>query len=149
MVYVPRNSEWYVAEIIEEIRVEGDDRNVVHKNLVVIKAGSPDMAYLRALELGRESESSYQNPEGQTVKSQFRGLGYLDVVHGDLEDGTELLYISKVAVAEEEILKWVRPKEELELFNDAPEVVDQPDFSSKEVRDQAIRIVEQNLKPEG
>jgi len=32
MAYIPTDAQWYVAEIVEQITVEGDSRNVVHKN---------------------------------------------------------------------------------------------------------------------
>jgi hypothetical protein len=30
MGYIPANAKWYLAEIVEQIAVEGDPRNVVH-----------------------------------------------------------------------------------------------------------------------
>lgn len=47
MVHVPQDAKWYVAELIEEIAVEGDTRTIVHKNLVLIESGSPEEAFLR------------------------------------------------------------------------------------------------------
>ena len=73
MAYIPRNAQWYVAEIVEEIQVEGDDRNVVHCNLVLIDASSPEDAYTRAQELGKLGENTYNNPEGRVVVARFRG----------------------------------------------------------------------------
>jgi hypothetical protein len=92
MVYVPEGAGWYVAEIIEEITVGGDPRNVVHRNLVLIRADSPDEAYTKALEVGGQHEGSYTNPDGRLVSTSFRGLSHLDVVHDGLEHGAELMY---------------------------------------------------------
>ena len=36
MAYIPTDAKWYVAELIEQITIEGDSRSVVHKNLVLI-----------------------------------------------------------------------------------------------------------------
>jgi hypothetical protein len=142
MVYIPAGAEWYVAEIIEEISVEGDDRNVVHKNLVLIHADSPDAAYSRALQIGSDGNTSYRNPDDKNVISRFRGLGYLDVVHGGIEDGTELLYERKTSVAEEEILKWVKAKEQLPLFGESENEPAYPNYSSGGILSEAVELIE-------
>jgi hypothetical protein len=141
MGFVPPNAEWYVAEIIEEIFVADNDQNVVHKNLVLVHANSPEGAYARALEIGRDGESTYQNPKGEVVTSRFRGLGYLDVLHDGLEDGAELLYQRRTGISEEEITGWIRSKEELPLFQDRVQVAD-PDNSSKDIVDEANKLSE-------
>ncbi|MBZ5594227.1 MAG: DUF4288 domain-containing protein [Acidobacteriia bacterium] len=146
MVYIPQGAQWYIAEIIEEICIEDDNRNVVHKNLLLIHADSPEAAYARCLEIGSQSESSYLNPDGKNVTSHFRGVSYLNVIHDDLEDGAELLYERRISVGEEEILKWVRPKEELDLFRDRDDAIDCPNYSSKDVLNDAIRLIEQEPK---
>lgn len=142
MGFVPPGAEWYVAELIEEIRVEGDDRNVVHKNLILIHARSPEAAYARALQIGEAGESTYQNPDGATVKSNFRGLGYLDVIHDGLEDGAELLYQKKVSVREEELAQWVHSKEDLTLFQKPVPRIADPDYSSRDIVDGAKKLIE-------
>jgi hypothetical protein len=147
MVYIPLEAKWYIAEIVEEIRVEGDERNVVHKNLVLIRADSPDQAYQRSLEIGQRSESTFQNPDGKSVTSHFRGLSYLNVISEALEDGTELLYERKIAIGEDEIRKWVRQRGELELFEDRKDVIDLPNYSSKDVVDDAIKLVDRESEP--
>lgn len=142
MVYVPQGAEWYVAEVIEEITVEGDPRNVVHKNLILIRADSPDDAYAKAMKIGGQHESSYSNPEGKLVRATFRGLGYLDVVHDDLEHGAELLYERKTAVREAEIQKWVLSREQLPLFRASQPAPDYPDYGSKDILEEAKAIAE-------
>ena len=74
MAFIPSDAKWYVAELIEEIRVEGDARNVVHRNLVLVGADSPEEAYQRALDIGSEHEATYDNLEGKKVTIAFRGL---------------------------------------------------------------------------
>ena len=41
------------------------------------------------------SEQSYKNPDGKCVTFRFRGLRDLNVVHGELEHGTEIIYSRK------------------------------------------------------
>lgn len=40
MAYIPENAKWYLAAVVEEITVEGDERKVVHKNYVLIRGNS-------------------------------------------------------------------------------------------------------------
>ena len=41
MGHIPGNATWYIAELIMELAVDGDPKNVVHKNLVLIEAKQP------------------------------------------------------------------------------------------------------------
>ena len=116
MGYVPKDAEWYLAEIVEELTVADDSRNVVWKNLTLVHASSPDDAYERALQLGRSGETEYLNSAGKLVTIRFRGLSFLDVIHDPLEHGSELMFHSNIGVAPAELSKLIRSKEELELF---------------------------------
>lgn len=140
MAYIPHHAQWYVAEIVEEIRIEGDARNVVHCNLVLVSASSPDDAYRRAIELGKNGEATYRNPQGLTVVSMFRGLKQLDVVHEPLEHGAELRFSEDISVPEERIAAWLKNEEQLNVFSDI-EPSKGPDYSSEEVLDQALRLL--------
>ena len=53
---IPENAKWYLADIVQEITVEDDPHNVVHTNLVLIRADSPEEAYQKAMELGLAGE---------------------------------------------------------------------------------------------
>jgi hypothetical protein len=143
VAYIPRNARWYVAEIVEEIRVEGDERNVVHRILVLVDASSPEDAYRRAMELGQQSELTWQNPKGRTVVSRFRGLSELDVVHDPLEHGAELCFFEDISVPEERVAAWVRNKERLNVFREI-EPSTGPDYSCKEVVEEARRLASRN-----
>jgi len=39
MGFIPKDAKWYLAHIVEEIRVEGDHRNVVHTNQILVRSG--------------------------------------------------------------------------------------------------------------
>ena len=132
MGYIPEDAKWYLAEIIEQITVDGDLRNVVHTNLVLVRADSPEDAYEKAMELGRAGEQSYENPDGKRVTFRFRGLRDLNVIHGGLEHGAELIYSEDVDVDESDICKWVTPKEDLGIFLQITQSPG-PDYSSREV----------------
>jgi hypothetical protein len=116
MGYIPKGAKWYLANIVEEITVEDDSRNVVHTNLILIRADSPEEAYKKAMELGAEGEQSYENIDGKRFTHRFRGLRELQVIHDELEHGAELSYREDIAVDEATIQKWVATKEELGVF---------------------------------
>jgi hypothetical protein len=120
MGYIPESAKWYLAEMVEHITVEGDPRNVVHTNLVLVRADSPEEAHQKAIELGAAGEQSYENPEGKWVKVRFRGLHDLNVIHDELEHGAELIYQEDVGFDEAGIREWVTPKEELGIFRPIP-----------------------------
>lgn len=116
MGHIPVNAKWYVAEMVEEITIRDDPRNVVHTNLVLIRADSPEDAYNKATALGREHEISYSNPSGKLVSIKFRGLSELSVIHDELAHGAELLYEERMDVPNDEIEKLVPPKGQLSVF---------------------------------
>jgi hypothetical protein len=116
MGFIPEGAKWYLANIVEEITIEGEWRNVVHTNLILIRADSPEEAYQKAMELGTEGEQTYDNIDGQRVTHRFRGLRELQVIHDELEHGAELSYREDIAVDESTIQKWVAAKEELGVF---------------------------------
>lgn len=89
MGYIPADATWYLAEIVEQIAVEGYPRFTVHTNTVLIRADSPEDAYTRAVELGTSHQMAYENPDGKQVTFTFRGLRELVVIHEKLEDGAE------------------------------------------------------------
>jgi hypothetical protein len=140
MAFIPKDAEWYVAEIVEEIIVEGDPRNIVHRNLNLIRAHAPEEAYQRAMELGRQGQSEYQNPGGKRVTIKFRGLSSLNVVHERLEHGAELRYFKDISVPETEIAELVKTKERLEVFKDI-QPSEGPDYACKEIVDEALELI--------
>ena len=144
MSYIPKNARWYLAEMIEEIAVESDPRNIVHLNVVLVGADSAVAAFDRAQELGKQSEATYKNPAGKTVLIRFRGLRSLEVIHDELEHGAELAYSELIAVPEDEIAKLITPREQLGVFR--PITPSQgPDYRSREVLEEAVKLTHQDL----
>jgi hypothetical protein len=135
MSYIPANAKWYLADIVEQIVVEGDPRNIVHTNLVLVRADTPEDAFARANELGTAAQASYENPEGKIVTITYRGLRDLTVIHGEFEHGAELTYSEEIDVDETAIQQCISSKEELGVF--APIMPSRgPNYSSKDVIDE-------------
>lgn len=125
--------KWYVAEIIIHITVEGDSRSVVHNNMILVRATSDEEAYEQAVKLGKEAEQSYLNIDGKRVDSHFRGLHDLNLIHDNLEHGTEIIYSEEIGKDEVEIKSLLTPKEKLGIF--APRKPNAgPNYSSGEVQ---------------
>lgn len=148
MAFIPKSAKWYLATMIEEITVEGDSRNVVHKNYVLIRADSPEEAYEKAHELGKNSDTSYDNPEGKLVQIRFRGLSELNVVYDELEHGAELLYEEFLGLSEERVRALLRPKKELGVFRPISPGAG-PDYSSREIAQEAKRLIDAESERSG
>jgi hypothetical protein len=140
MAHIPTDAQWYIAEIVDQITVEDDPRSVVHKNLVLIRADSPETAYEKALSFGRDSETDYVNPDGKQVHIRFRGLSDLNVIHGELEDGAELMYEEKVGLTNESIERLISTKERLAVFCPIRSTKG-PDYSSREILDEVRKLL--------
>lgn len=145
MTSISNEAKWYIAELVEECRVEGNVHNVVHVNIVLVRAESPEDAFEKAEQLGREGEMTYLNPDNQTVTFTYRGLRDLYMVYDELEHGAELTFKEEVGVSEEQLQQMLTPKSELTLFlPDARRDPARPDYSSKEIMDEVAKM----LKPE-
>ena len=140
MGFVPKDAEWYVAEIVQELTVEDDPRNVLWRNLTLVNASSPEDAYERALSLGKSGDTEYLNPAGKLVTVRFRGLSHLDVIDDELEHGAELMFHSNVSVSPDDVQKLLRSKEELQLFRPIVRA-EGPNVASGEI----VRMVEDEL----
>jgi hypothetical protein len=128
MAFIPENARWYIADVVLEHTIEDDPRNVVHINILLVEASSPEDAYARALELGRSNEREYLNPDGKRVTVRFRGLRDLNVIHEELEHGAELLYEEQVDVPESRILEQIQEKSRLNVFRPSEDDTDKPDY---------------------
>jgi len=116
MGYIPKDAKWYLARLVEQITVEGDPRNVVHTNLILVRADSPEEASQKALALGAQREIAYENPHGLKVKTTFRGPNDLGVIHDPLEHGAELEFTEELNMDEATINKRISRKEDLSVF---------------------------------
>ncbi len=142
MGYIPKDAKWYIAELVMEFQIEGDSRNVVHVNIVLIRADSPEEAFEKAEQLGREDEDTYKNPDNHTVTVTYRGIRALNVIHDELEHGAELMYEEKIGICEDKLQAMLTPKSELAIFRPwQPKDSSVPDYSSKEVMEKVRRMM--------
>ena len=125
-------TEWYLAELVMEIQVEGNPRNVDHQNLTLVRADSAEEAYQKALSLGRNEETGYDNPAGKHVEIRFKGISELGQVYEELEDGAEIAFRSRVGISKEELDALVLPRNQLRAFLPAKRA-EGPDYASGEI----------------
>jgi hypothetical protein len=85
MTNSPETSRWYVAELTEEVTLEGDPLHVVHKKTRVIFADSPEDAYTKALSMITDHELSYLNEHKRAVRTRFWGLRELNLSNEDMD----------------------------------------------------------------
>jgi hypothetical protein len=138
MAYIPKDVEWFLAQLVEEFRVQGFRRNIAHINYVLIRARTPQQAYREAMKLGKDSNQTYKNPHGKLVTHRFLGLRNLDAIFDPLEHGCEIMFVERLGVSAAGTRKLVRPKRDLEAFRPVRERQGRPDYSSGEI----MRILE-------
>lgn len=147
MAYNSGRARWYLAEIVTETRMTGEHENIVHNNLILIRASSAEEAYEKTMARGHEMEDTYQSPEGETVTVLFRGISDINLIQDELEDGAEIAYEEIPDMSEEEIQEMLQLKEDLGVFQpEEPDAEERGGYTSKEIVDEALRII--NHKPD-
>jgi hypothetical protein len=145
MAFIPKDAQWFLAQHVEEIRMQKHKRNVVHINFVLIRATTPEEAYRKAIELGKRGNARYKNPNGETVTIRFLGLRDLDVIHDSLEHGCEIMFSERLGMTKTGIRKLLRKKAELAAFLPIRNRPGRPSYASKEIMDEvAKRLAGQN-----
>jgi len=85
--------QWYVTELIVRFRVgrSAKDKTLYDRQIKVLRASNHEMAYRRALQLGRSENQTYDNSAGEKVFWGFLGLANLDtLLESKISDGTEI-----------------------------------------------------------
>lgn len=121
MQLIPHNPQWYLAELVQEVKLDDKQQNIIQVKTVLVRANSAGIAYEKALELGKESENSYENADGTLVTLIFQGLRDLKAVYdATLEHGTELAFEEMIGVTAEQMEQMISPKERLSVFQPVP-----------------------------
>jgi len=85
-VYYLPGTRWYIAELIEEISVDGFPRQIIQRNARFIFAHSPEEAYEQALALRTDSQH-----DENLAHTSYWGLAHLNVVQEDLRQPEKLM----------------------------------------------------------
>ena len=107
---------WYLADLVVQLEVEGDPRSVVHVNSCLIEAPTPEVAYDKAMALGRQTDDDYDNSIGRPVRARFLGLRDLLEIYEPLEDGAEITFTERIGVSDLDARRMIARREELAVF---------------------------------
>ena len=145
MTYTPKNVQWYLAELVMEYKIEGDSRNVIHINTILVRADLLEEAFEKAEQLGRQGEDTYCNEKNQQVIWKYRGLRDLNFIYEELEHGAELIFEEKINLSEDEVQEIITSKSQLNVFcpNNLKDS-SKPDYSCQEIMDEVRGIISDN-----
>ena len=111
----PEIDRWYIAELTEEVTLEGDPQNLVHKKTRVIFADSPQQAYEKALTMITEHEIGYLNEHHKTIRTRFWGLRELNLSNEDM-DQAGMLPESRLGTARRRNATGLSPEQQFALL---------------------------------
>lgn len=113
-----RTRQWYISHEIlcaETDEQANEEPLTVWENLIPIHANSPEEAYEKAMQHGRDSEEEIR-VDGKKGYHRFLGLKDLTLVSDDLEDGAELEWY-EMELTKAQAKELTRQKELLHAFN--------------------------------
>ena len=111
----PKTTRWYVAELTEEVTLEGDPQNIVHRKTRVIFADSPQDAYEKALTMITEHEVGYLNEHRKAIRTRFWGLRELSLSNEDM-DRAGILPKSRIGTARRQNSTGLTPEQQFALL---------------------------------
>jgi hypothetical protein len=111
----PDAARWYIAELTEEVTLEGDAQNFVHKKTRVIFADSPEDAYEKALAMITEHEVGYLNEHHKAIRTRFWGLRELTLTNEDM-DRAGMLPESRMGAARRRNSTGLSPDQQFALL---------------------------------
>jgi hypothetical protein len=108
--------KWYLADVLEAFRVEGEENELLYINAILVHAIDAEEAYTKALAFGARSNYEYLNTDGVLVTVTFRGLRSLVEIYEEFADGSEIAYSQYENISSAEIDRKATPKHELAVF---------------------------------
>ena len=115
MTNSPEVSRWYIAELTEEVTLEGDPHHVIHRKTRVIFADSAEDAYEKALSMITEHELGYLNGHDKAIRTRFWGLRELQLSNEDL-DRAGILPQDRVGAARRRNSTGLSPEQQFALM---------------------------------
>jgi Domain of unknown function (DUF4288) len=115
MTNSPETARWYIAELTEEVTLEGDPQNIVHRKTRVIFADSPQDAYEKALTMITEHEIGYLNEHRKTIRTRFWGLRELNLSNEDM-DRAGILPEARIGTARRRNATGLSPEQQFALL---------------------------------
>jgi hypothetical protein len=116
---------WYIAALIERFEFYDEDlensnrRCEAWENFVLIKAANPEVAYRKAMAIGKQGEKAQmqtQTPLPRKGVWRFEGISILLPIYEKLEDGAEIMWTKHQNISVKKVRAKVKPKEHLQAF---------------------------------
>jgi len=112
---------WFLAQLVIEICIADEPRNVVHINSHLVRAKSSTEAEKKANKIGKECATSYKNTDGKKVKFTFRGIRDLYELIDGVSDGAEIIWEEHFGIKEDKIQYWLdRTKRKTRIKKNSP-----------------------------
>ena len=100
MAHSPETARWYIAELTEEVPLEGDPQNIVHK---------------KTLAMITEHEVTYLNEHHKAIRTRFWGLRELSLSNEDM-DRVGILPENRFGVARRRNSTGLSPEQQFALL---------------------------------
>lgn len=115
---IKNNGNWYIAEVVQRAEDVGKDKTnpnrrcTVWINSILIKAASPEKAYEKACNLGKENYGSlrYKAVAGNTLQWKFLGVRDIIPIYEDIEDGAEIMWEDLGEISAKRSERMIRDK---------------------------------------
>jgi hypothetical protein len=110
---------WFIAEIIERCEPVKPDlskplrRCIVWGNYHLIKAESADIAFEKAVKLGKSGSYVFKNADHQEMRWKFVGIGDLLPIYENIEDNAEIMWTDYGFISAKRSDRFVKTKKEL------------------------------------
>ena len=119
------HSGWWIASYIERFEYYDEPKRDLNRrclaweNTIIVKAQNREVAYKKAMAVGRRGEGSEAwNKRGRKGAWRFEGLTLLLPIYEELEDGAEVLWEEHDGRTVRKIREMVRSKSDLSVFYD-------------------------------
>jgi hypothetical protein len=119
---------WWIASYIERFELKRrralapSSKHLAYENTILIKATSREIAYRKALAIGRKNcwpkWTLWGKPPGKMGRWVFEGLTSLLPVYEKLQDGAEISWTDLRGATLGSIRRRVKSKSELEVFHE-------------------------------
>lgn len=111
---------WYVVSYLlrfigltEEGNENLEKRFTTWENTIIVKAGSLDEAYDKAVQVAMKATEPYKGgPKGVDVQWVFEGISEVMPIYEDLEDGSEIMWANHGSRKLKTIRRWAKEKHE-------------------------------------
>lgn len=117
---------WWIASFIErfeffdEVRPNARRRCLAWENTILVRASNRDVAYRKAIKIGRLSAGSeaWDADSGRRGAWRFEGLTTLLPIYEPLAHGAEILWREHSNVTVQKVKDLVKSKKSLAVFDD-------------------------------